>query len=118
MFWIGHAQDRFQRCFSGYRHRSDGRVVMADFCGSEMDNPIFPRMTIRWHLIYILSGDAADRVRGDCRAAKRECPAESFISTRFFAEGRLPARTCVGVTGLAYDALIEIDLVCRQPADQ
>lgn len=33
----------------------------------------------------------------------------------YFAEGRLPARTCVGVTGLAYDALIEIDLVCRQP---
>lgn len=33
----------------------------------------------------------------------------------FFAPGRLPARTCVGVTGLAYDALIEIDLVCRRP---
>ena len=33
----------------------------------------------------------------------------------FFAEGRLPARTCVGVTGLAYDALVEIDLVCRRP---
>ena len=36
----------------------------------------------------------------------------------YFAEGRLPARTCVGVTGLAYDALIEIDLVCRRPAPQ
>jgi len=34
----------------------------------------------------------------------------------FFPEGRLPARTCVGVTGLAYDALIEIDLVARRPA--
>jgi 2-iminobutanoate/2-iminopropanoate deaminase len=33
----------------------------------------------------------------------------------FFAEGRLPARTCVGVTGLAYDALIEIDLIARRP---
>jgi reactive intermediate/imine deaminase len=31
----------------------------------------------------------------------------------YFAQDRLPARTCVGVTGLAYDALIEIDLVCR-----
>jgi 2-iminobutanoate/2-iminopropanoate deaminase len=29
----------------------------------------------------------------------------------YFAKDRLPARTCVGVTGLAYDALIEIDLV-------
>jgi len=33
----------------------------------------------------------------------------------YFAEGCLPARTCVGVTGLAYDALIEIDLVVRRP---
>jgi len=33
----------------------------------------------------------------------------------YFAEDRLPARTCVGVTGLAYDALIEIDLVLRRP---
>ena len=33
----------------------------------------------------------------------------------YFAPGRLPARTCVGVTGLAYDALVEIDLVCRRP---
>jgi 2-iminobutanoate/2-iminopropanoate deaminase len=33
----------------------------------------------------------------------------------YFAEGRLPARTCVGVTGLAYDALIEIDLIVRRP---
>ena len=33
----------------------------------------------------------------------------------YFAPDRLPARTCVGVTGLAYDALIEIDLVCRRP---
>jgi 2-iminobutanoate/2-iminopropanoate deaminase len=32
----------------------------------------------------------------------------------YFPEGRLPARTCVGVTGLAYDALIEIDLICRR----
>ena len=35
---------------------------------------------------------------------------------RYFAEGRLPARTCVGVTGLAYDALIEIDLIVRRPS--
>ena len=32
-----------------------------------------------------------------------------------FAQDRLPARG-VGVTGLAYDALIEIDLVARRPA--
>jgi 2-iminobutanoate/2-iminopropanoate deaminase len=34
---------------------------------------------------------------------------------RFFAPGRLPARTCVGVTGLAYAALVEVDLIARRP---
>ena len=34
----------------------------------------------------------------------------------YFAAGRLPARTCVGVTGLAYDARVEIDLVARRAA--
>jgi 2-iminobutanoate/2-iminopropanoate deaminase len=33
----------------------------------------------------------------------------------YFAEGRPQARTSVDVTGLAYDALIEIDLVARRP---
>jgi len=33
----------------------------------------------------------------------------------YFPDDRLPARTCVGVTGLAYGALIEIDLVARRP---
>lgn len=32
----------------------------------------------------------------------------------FFPENRRPARTCVGVTGLAYDALVEIDLIARR----
>src|SRR3954453_11053673 len=36
----------------------------------------------------------------------------------YFLPDRLPARTCVGVTGLAYDALIEIDLVCRRGTER
>lgn len=38
---------------------------------------------------------------------------ETYAS--YFPADRLPARTCVGVTGLAYDALVEIDLVARRP---
>lgn len=34
----------------------------------------------------------------------------------YFAAGRRPARTCVGVSGLAKGALIEIDMVARRPA--
>lgn len=33
----------------------------------------------------------------------------------YFAGDRLPARTCVGVTGLARKALVEIDFIARRP---
>ena len=33
----------------------------------------------------------------------------------YFPADRLPARTCVGVTGLAKEALVEIDMVARRP---
>jgi len=33
----------------------------------------------------------------------------------WFEAGRRPARTCIGVTGLAKGALIEIDMVARRP---
>jgi 2-iminobutanoate/2-iminopropanoate deaminase len=33
----------------------------------------------------------------------------------YFPEGRLPARTCIGVTGLAREALVEIDFIARRP---
>jgi 2-iminobutanoate/2-iminopropanoate deaminase len=47
---------------------------------------------------------------------KEDYAAMNETYRRYFPADRLPARTCVGVTGLAYDALIEIDLVCRRPA--
>ena len=34
----------------------------------------------------------------------------------YFPEGRRPARTCVGVTGLARGARIEIDMIARREA--
>jgi len=45
---------------------------------------------------------------------KQDYAAMNETYRSYFAEGRLPARTCVGVTGLAYDALVEIDLICRR----
>ncbi len=35
--------------------------------------------------------------------------------TPYFPADRLPARTCIGVTGLARDALVEIDMIARRP---
>ena len=37
------------------------------------------------------------------------------IYAGYFASGRLPARTCIGVSGLARGARIEIDLIARRP---
>jgi enamine deaminase RidA (YjgF/YER057c/UK114 family) len=39
--------------------------------------------------------------------------AMNAVYASYFAPGRLPARTCVGVTGLALGARVEIDLVVR-----
>jgi 2-iminobutanoate/2-iminopropanoate deaminase len=36
------------------------------------------------------------------------------IYASYFAPGRLPARTCVGVTGLARGARVEIDMIARR----
>jgi 2-iminobutanoate/2-iminopropanoate deaminase len=40
-------------------------------------------------------------------------PAMNRVYASYFAPGRLPGRTCIGVTGLALGALVEIDLVAR-----
>jgi reactive intermediate/imine deaminase len=37
------------------------------------------------------------------------------VYAAYFPEGRRPARTCVGVSGLARGARVEIDLVARRP---
>ena len=41
--------------------------------------------------------------------------AMNAVYASYFAPGRRPARTCVGVNGLAKGARIEIDLVARRP---
>jgi 2-iminobutanoate/2-iminopropanoate deaminase len=45
---------------------------------------------------------------------EREFPAMNAVYRTYFAPGRLPARTCIGVTGLARGALVEIDLLARK----
>lgn len=45
----------------------------------------------------------------------RDYAAMNATYASYFAPGRLPARTCVGVSGLAVGALVEIDLVARRP---
>lgn len=44
----------------------------------------------------------------------RDYAAMNAAYATWFPEGRRPARTCVGVSGLAKGALVEIDLVARR----
>ena len=45
---------------------------------------------------------------------ERDYAAMNAVYQSYFAPGRLPARTCIGVTGLARGALVEIDLLARK----
>ncbi|MFX4220963.1 MAG: RidA family protein [Thalassobaculum sp.] len=46
---------------------------------------------------------------------ERDYAAMNAVYAKYFAEDRRPARTCIGVTGLARGALVEIDFVVRRP---
>jgi 2-iminobutanoate/2-iminopropanoate deaminase len=46
---------------------------------------------------------------------KRDYAAMNDAYRAYFPPGALPARTCIGVTGLARDALVEIDFIARRP---
>jgi 2-iminobutanoate/2-iminopropanoate deaminase len=45
---------------------------------------------------------------------ERDYAAMNAVYASYFAPGKLPARTCVGVTALAVGALVEIDLVAKR----
>ncbi|MBT3658881.1 MAG: RidA family protein [Rhodospirillaceae bacterium] len=46
---------------------------------------------------------------------ERDYAAMNDAYKSYFPADRLPARTCVGVTGLAKGALVEIDMVAKRP---
>lgn len=46
---------------------------------------------------------------------ERDYAAMNETYTSNFAVGKLPARTCIGVTALAVGALVEIDMVAKRP---
>jgi reactive intermediate/imine deaminase len=49
------------------------------------------------------------------RHFERDYGPMNAVYRSYFPADRLPARTCVGVTGLARDALVEIDAIARRP---
>ena len=72
------------------------------------------------NLVLVLRGLALDlshvvAARVFLTEFRRDYAAMNAVYRGYFPAGRLPARTCVGVTALAVDALVEIDLVARRP---
>jgi reactive intermediate/imine deaminase len=58
-------------------------------------------------------GDVAN-VRIFLTEFKRDFYPMNEVYKSYFPEGKLPSRTCIGVTALAVDALVEIDFVVRR----
>ena len=46
---------------------------------------------------------------------ERDYAAMNAVYASYFPDNRRPARTCIGVTGLARGALVEIDFVAKRP---
>jgi 2-iminobutanoate/2-iminopropanoate deaminase len=67
--------------------------------------------------VLVGAGSALDRVvfaRVYLTHFERDYAPMNAVYQSYFAADRLPARTCIGVTGLARSALVEIDLLARQ----
>ena len=73
-----------------------------------MDNLILVLRGAGYHLAQVVS------VRIYLTDFRRHYAPMNEVYRGYFPSGRLPARTCVGVTALARDALVEIDLVARK----
>jgi 2-iminobutanoate/2-iminopropanoate deaminase len=72
------------------------------------------------NLILVLTGigltlDNVVSVRIFLTEFKRDYDTMNAVYRAYFLPKPLPARTCIGVTGLARDALVEIDLVAKRP---
>ena len=67
-------------------------INVLDNCGSSLERVTFVR-------VYLVNFQDFDKV--------------NKIYKSYFNEDKLPARTCIGVTGLAVGASVEIDLIAK-----
>ncbi len=73
-----------------------------------MDNLIIVLATLGLGLEHVLSA------RVYITEFQRDYDSMNQAYKSYFPPDRLPARTCIGVTGLARDALVEIDMVAKR----
>lgn len=74
-----------------------------------MDNLIIVLEGLELGLEHVL------QVRAYLTRFDRDYAEMNEIYASYFPQDRRPARTCVGVTGLARGALVEIDMLARRP---
>jgi 2-iminobutanoate/2-iminopropanoate deaminase len=74
------------------------------------------------NLILVLSGlglglEHVVGVRAYLTEFKQDYVTFNSAYASYFPADKRPARTCIGVTGLARDACVEIDMVARRPSN-
>ncbi len=112
---------------SSHATEADGFVYLTGQFGRDLDDPAAPLPDgIRAQTERTLSNlrrvlGSLDltmgqvlRVRVFLTHFKRDYEAMNEVYAGFFPEGARPVRTCVGVTDLVRDALIEIDCVAKR----
>lgn len=95
------------------------------FSGSSLDSPYPDGIEAQTHQVMKNLGTVLDgcgltlahvlQVRVYLLHFDADYSAMNEVYASYFAPGRRPARTCIGVNGLAKGALIEIDMVARRP---
>ena len=124
-----HILDGFPRSVSPSSHatEADGLVFLTGQFGRDLDDPAkaLPEgiraqtdQTLR-NLARVLASldlsmDRVLRVRVFLTHFKRDYEAMNEVYSGFFPSHARPARTCVGVTDLVRDALVEIDCVAKR----
>jgi reactive intermediate/imine deaminase len=91
----------------------------ADDAAALPDGVVAQTRRVMDNLILVLKGvglglEHVVSVRAYLTDFERDYGAMNETYRGYFAAGRLPARTCIGVTGLARGALVEIDMVARR----
>ena len=124
-----HVLDGFPRSVSPSSHatEADGFVYLTGQFGRDLDDPAKPLpegipaqtdLTLR-NMSRVLASLGLSMgqvlsVRVFLTHFKRDYDAMNEVYAGFFPADARPARTCVGVTDLVRDALIEIDCVARR----
>ena len=107
---------------------ADGWVYLTGqmpFSGTSIEDPYPQGIEAQTHQVMrnlqtVLSGVGLDlaevvQVRVYLLHFERDYDAMNTVYSAYFAPAKRPARTCIGVSGLAKGALIEIDTVARRP---